>query len=483
MLEDRISSRRLRMRRLPKLPPNTLVRPRLIAALARHEDTPTRLVIAPPGFGKTTLVRHYLSHLISEHAYVAFDSADDAATILERIANVLDLDVPLDDLEAFVDALDAVPSQTIVFDDADFKDVRASEVMLALIEHMPEHLSLIVCSRSRDVVAGARALMSGAFVYLSANDLAFTESEIAQLCDLHGIVYTPEDVEKIARLSEGWPVVASFAVRTAALEGRGADTLYESWQQHKSDAFRTFVLEEAARSSAGDILRRLLLSDDLLCSLSEWELLERAGMFVRHQGGRYDVYRVLLDVFSLNAKNIRDSSKVDALPLVATVLGEFTVTIGGRRVEWVRRKDARVFKYLLLKPGGTATRAELIDVFWPGRERQASIAALRTTCSNIRHALREVVGHSRAELYFVTDLHVRVPSERVISDLQRFRAHASAARLAEEQGDTQQARVHLKELSRIERGDFIVDADCPLYDEIAAEVCTTASQIRAVRTA
>ncbi|MDP9024431.1 MAG: hypothetical protein M3N13_03510 [Candidatus Eremiobacteraeota bacterium] len=459
------------------------MRPRLIAALTRHEDTPTRLLIAPAGFGKTTLIRHYLGHLTSAHTYIAFEPDDEGARILERISDALEANLPLEDLDHFIDALERVPAQVLVFDDADFKNSRATDVLLALIEHMPEHLSLIVASRSRGVVAGARALVTGAFVYLNADDLAFTTGEIAQLCDLHGLRYIPADVEKIVRLSDGWPIVVSLGIRTAAIDGHQANTVYESWCAQHAEAFHAFILEEAARSAHGHLLRRLLLSDDMFCAVDEWEALERAGLFVRRRNGRHDLYRVLLDVFSPSAANVAESSKIDALPLVATVLGEFTVTIGGRKVEWVRRKDARIFKYLLLKPGGMATRQELIDVFWPEREHQAAIAALRTTCSNIRHAIREAVGHSRAQLYFVTDLHVRVPSERVISDLQRFRAHAAAVAIAEEQGDAAQARVHLKELTNIERGDFIVDAPCALYDEIVAEIASAFRHVRALRSA
>ncbi|MDQ2866530.1 MAG: hypothetical protein M3R51_09920 [Candidatus Eremiobacteraeota bacterium] len=459
------------------------MRPRLLAALARHEDTSTRLIIAPPGFGKTTLVRHYLIHATANHTYVAFDSADDGLTILRRVRAALRVDLPIDDLDGFIDALANVPPQIVVFDNADFTDAQASEVMFALIEHMPDHLSAIVCCRSRAVVAGARALISGAFVYLSADDLAFTAAETAQLCDLHGVPYSAADIEKAVQSTEGWPIVVSLGVRTASLHGASAQTMYETWCEQHAESFRAFVLEEAARSERGDLLRRLLLSDSILCSVGEWEALERAGLFVRRRNERHDVYRVLLDVFAPSSANIAQSSKVDALPLVATVLGEFRLSVGGRDIEWVRRKDARVFKYLLLKPGGTATRQELIDVFWPDREHQAAIAALRTTCSNIRHAFRAAVGHSRATLYFVTDVHIRVPSERVISDLARFRAHAAAVRLAQEQGDVQQARVHLRELTALERGDFIVDAPCALYDEIARELNAALCHVRSLRSA
>lgn len=482
MHQDRISLQRPAPPRLPKLPPNTLVRPRLLAALDECAPSQTRLVIAPPGFGKTTLVRHYLSRLAVAFGYVAFEPDDTAEQIFAKIGGSVGMDVPAGGAEAFLDALALAPAQVVVFDDADFKARESAELVRALIEHMPEQIDLIVCARSRSVVAGARALVSGGYMYLGADDLAFSPAEISQLCDLHGVAYAIGDIERLARLSDGWPIVISLGVRTAASENLPAATMYESWLRKHAETFRAFVLEEAGRTADGDMLRRLLFSGESFCTIADWETLERAGLFVRRSGERFDVYRSLLDVFAPSAATIAQHSKVDALPMVVTVLGEFTVTIGGRKIRWIRRKDARVFKYLLLKPGGTATRQELLDVFWPGRERQGAITALRTTCSNIRHAIRDAVGTTRAQLYFTTDLHVRVASERAISDLQRVRALAAAAHLAQEQGDVLAARTYLNELGKIETGDFIADAECALYESIARELAGLA-RLRPLRTA
>lgn len=59
------------------LPGNTLLRPRLVDALA-SVDTPLTLVVAGPGCGKTVAVGQWLEAEASTVAWVTLDGGDDA---------------------------------------------------------------------------------------------------------------------------------------------------------------------------------------------------------------------------------------------------------------------------------------------------------------------------------------------------------------------------------------------------------------------
>ncbi|MBV8636618.1 MAG: AAA family ATPase [Candidatus Eremiobacteraeota bacterium] len=468
----------LRFCRLPKLTPNTLTRPRLLSALALYSDAPTRALIAPPGFGKSTLVRQYLAEVPFVFDYIAFHAFDGPAEVLARTALAFGIEPTA--LDPFIDSLADVSQRFVVFDDVDVADPRATATLREIIEYMPDHHRIIVCARSRNVVSGARSLVSGTVAYINADELAFTPAELASLCDLHNVSYTNDDVLQFWSQTEGWPIVANLAIRSAGLQKRPAATLYAAWREMHAESFRCFVLEESERSPHSILLRRLLTSDDLICKAEDWDTLERHGLFARRRNGRVDIYRTLLDVFSHTASHAAEGTNIDCAPIMANVLGEFSVVIGGRPVQWVRRKDARVFKYLILKPGGEATRQELLDVFWPNSERQTAIAALRTACSQIRHALREAVGFTRAQAYFKTDLHVRVPVELVITDLQRIRAHTAAALEAEKENDLKRACTHWEKVVALDSGDFVVDVQCAQYHQIAKELETAYSRARAL---
>lgn len=161
----------------------------------------------------------------------------------------------------------------------------------------------------------------------------------------------------------------------------------------------------------------------------------------------------------------------NALPIFAQMLGEFEVRIGGRRVEWIRRKDALLFKYLLLKPSGRASRSELCEAFWPAHDRQQASQNLRTTCCNIRAALRRSLPESRVDVYFRADgRDVVLCNPLVVSDITRFNELVSSARDAMNEQRFERATQAFEAARALYRGPLIVDPPNAGYESLAKEI-------------
>ena len=71
-------------------------RPRLTDLLARVDETAVVSIVAPAGYGKTTLLRQWADH-VSNFGYVALEDRDnDPVELISGIATALDGIEPLD---------------------------------------------------------------------------------------------------------------------------------------------------------------------------------------------------------------------------------------------------------------------------------------------------------------------------------------------------------------------------------------------------
>jgi DNA-binding SARP family transcriptional activator len=70
--------------------------------------------------------------------------------------------------------------------------------------------------------------------------------------------------------------------------------------------------------------------------------------------------------------------------LVLSVLGGFSARRGGHAIEWGRPAPARLVRYLLARPGRSATADDLFAVFWPRAEAAVARRNLHVTVSRAR---------------------------------------------------------------------------------------------------
>ena len=232
----------------PTWRPKLVGRPRLAAQLDTTLDAGHRLTLvsAPAGFGKTTVLSNWLTHLEQRQAHprVGWLSLDDGDNDLPRflahlvaaLRNVaLDLDssilgsVDTTSVAAVLTALvndvsragEDSPGQHWVLVLDDYHAIEASEVHDAvtfLLDHLPDHLHLVMATRSDPPLHLARLRSRGQLTEVRAADLRFTASEAQEFLNrAMGLDLTSADVDALDERTEGW--IAGLQLAALSLLG------------------------------------------------------------------------------------------------------------------------------------------------------------------------------------------------------------------------------------------------------------------------
>ena len=229
----------------PTRRPQVVARSRLMAQLDATLDAGHRLTLvsAPAGFGKTTALSDWLAHLDQpeSHNRVAWLSLDDGDNDLTRLLTHLvaalqsvglDVDTTLLESPHTASAMTALVNDVtlageltsrqqwiLVLDD--YHAIGSSEVHEAvtfLLDHLPDHLHLVMATRSDPPLPLARLRSRGQLTEVRAADLRFTTSEAREfLNQAMGLGLTADDVDALEERTEGW--IAGLQLAALSLRG------------------------------------------------------------------------------------------------------------------------------------------------------------------------------------------------------------------------------------------------------------------------
>ena len=306
----------LQLKRRPaRLHPTLVPRDRLVRRLLDACDLPVALIVAPAGYGKTTLLTQWSVRDVRPFAWVTLDSADnDPRNLLSAIALALDSVEPVgwevfealaadrpDKCEVALGRLArSIGSRrrpvVLVLDNLHVVRARESRrVVTALWDAAGPDVQLALASRSDAALPVARLRAQGRSVELRSRDLAMTRSEASALLRLAGLDLAPDQALSLARRTEGWPTglyLAALALREQGAEQPDAATfaaddrfvtdyvreelLSDRTPQELEFLTRTSVLDHLSasrcdamlgREDSGDMLARLARANVLLVPL------------------------------------------------------------------------------------------------------------------------------------------------------------------------------------------------------------------------
>lgn len=449
----------IRTRTLPRVAPSTVRRSRLERWLATHVAVPLRLLVAAAGSGKTTLLLKYLPNSTVDAGYCALPENTSLPKFLELIAAALALPRVPHSYDELVTALrSAIGAPTeLAIDDVDNGSPEVLACLKQIVEDAPEHLTFIYTSRSRDAIDAKTWVARGLGVLCDHRRLAFDPAETELLAETCGVPCTHLEIGRLLEESEGWAIVLSGAVRAAAEDNRSLSDAYEHWRVRYGQVFTEFIAADLDRAPEEDrALVRSLIAGATIDDSQRLHRLEAQGLFVIADDDDYRPYRPIRQLRG----RVRLSPSARLSPLIVRMFGRFEAQIDSADVSWIRRRDQQFIKYLLLKPTGSATRAELASVFWPDADRQLAAQSVRTACSNIRKAIAAIVGYACVDLYFTADPDVSLNLTNVVADVRRFSAHVGDGDASFDRGDVQEAAVHYRAAEELYSGRLL-DGDPP----------------------
>lgn len=436
----------IRTTSVPRLTPLTIRRPRLERWLEAYSRYPVRLIVAPPGSGKTSLVLKYSAETERNTAYHAMPHGADAQYVRRTLGK----------------ALTASPAQCleIIVDEIDNGTPDALEELAQMVENAPENITLVYVARSRECIDMRRLVARGVAVLCDARRLAFDAEEAATLAEACGVRASDLELRRLIDDSDGWALAVSSTIRTAAAEGHTLDRAYQAWRSQSQTLLREFVSAEVCRTP--DLLQRAfwsLYEGTGRVDVTQLRELEANGLFVIDEGR--DCLRLYRPLAPFGVRQAASGNSPSITPpLMVHMFRSFEARIDGREIPWVRRRDQQIVKYLLLKPNGTATRNELASVFWSDTDRHLATQSVRTACSTIRKAFASIVGPGNVDLYFRTAPDIQIDLKNVVCDVRRFLAHVNDGDADYDRGDVVDAAMHYRAAEKLYAGNLL-EFDAP----------------------
>ena len=246
--------------RPPIVRPGTIDRLPLTERLARGDPRPIVSVVAPPGYGKTTLLSQWAERNGPAFAWVSLDERDnDPKVLLSYVAEALNAVEPIDRrvFDALASPVSSVPGSVVprlgsafwsmtspvalVLDDVHaLHNSECRAALSALADHVPTGSRLALAGRAEPPLRIARLRAEGRLLEIGPEDLSLTPEEASTLFRAAEVALGEDEVAGLHRRTEGWPAglyLAALYLReggplaSAAVSFGGDDRLVSEYME------------------------------------------------------------------------------------------------------------------------------------------------------------------------------------------------------------------------------------------------------------
>ena len=241
-------------------------------------------IIAPAGYGKTTLLAQWAERDPRRTLSVAFEPGCDQ----------------VETVEALLPPIVGEPRLLVFVDDVQFLRSREAVDSLArLVGDLGSGTTLALTGRRLPPLPLARVRAEGRLVELGIDDLALTRRDAAALLRRSGVLLPPEDAAALAERFEGWPAalyLAALSIKagTSAADAGGEESFVAEYLEaeclgglsavQRHFATQISVLDELTPEDCDPLVEEGCDSGKLL------DALERAGV-VTQVDRHYRCYR------------------------------------------------------------------------------------------------------------------------------------------------------------------------------------------------
>ena len=316
----------------PRIRPASVKKAGTISTLLAS-STPITTVIAPAGYGKTTLLGRWAEDDPRPFAWVSLDSRDDDGVVfLRNIASAIHRIEPIarsvfsgltgpgnsiwTRVPLVGNALAALRRPMVVaLDDVHaLTNPSCLNALASLVDYVPPNSQIVITSRTEPALPVARWRAQGALLEIGIGDLRLDEREAGVLLKGAGVTLTEPDVVDLTEQTEGW---AAGIYLTALSIKSGAPDLahtkgFSGDDRYVSEYFRLEVMSRLPKREAQFVMRTAVLDtmSGPLCdavlgtrgSARTLAALERSNRFVvplDHRGEKYryhHLFRQLLQI-------------------------------------------------------------------------------------------------------------------------------------------------------------------------------------------
>lgn len=256
---------------VPRRAEGEIWRPQLVERLERSGHL--TLLVAPAGFGKTTLLAQWAgrqlrgsvgwlscdhthrepsrfwSAMIAAVGNVWPKSGRESSEILARKGESAEVAISL------ASDLDSTPPITLVIDD--FHMARPTPwIFLTFLQSLPEHVRVVIGSRVDLPFSLARLRAAGQITELREDALRFSPDESAEFLALAGMELAAEDLRQLYELVEGWPAGLRMALLSIRRDDDPSRLLSSFGGTERG--LTDFLVAEVLDSLPGDLVEFML---------------------------------------------------------------------------------------------------------------------------------------------------------------------------------------------------------------------------------
>ena len=247
---------------IPTLPPNYLSRKHLFHLLV-HPAPQTTVVLAPAGYGKTSLVAEWANTQRDRVIWVTLTESDSleemsqifiqaTRNVIPGFASWFDDEPgirPVEKVRRWGNELFATGKDYIlVIDNLRQHTARDVDIAVKLIEQFPPNLQFITIRRDSIGTVYATFASRGLLAIVGKNELAFSESEIQALAGQYSIDFSDPTVKSSLSSAQGWPAAVSMIAQQ--ISGTGSEIDFEKVLASQSNPLRVLALSVLDRLPA-----------------------------------------------------------------------------------------------------------------------------------------------------------------------------------------------------------------------------------------
>ncbi|HZH23119.1 MAG TPA: BTAD domain-containing putative transcriptional regulator [Geodermatophilus sp.] len=275
-----------------------IVRPRLLARLHTRFERRLTAVVAPAGFGKTTLLAQAVQENtlspLGEDRWLTCQRDDTALSFLASGAFAavgVTAPVPDDPRDAAVTVADAIWSAApqhvaLILDDAHLVDAASpgGHFVTGLVEELPRNGHVVLASRPPLLLPTARLLANGDAVVVGEQELHFEDDEVAAFAASRHVA--PDLLRDVG----GWPALAELTATAGpyAISGYVWEELLSRLSPDRRRALAVLV----AVGGADDELATALLGEEVRLET----LLDGLPLVVRGPSGWWSLHGLWAEV-------------------------------------------------------------------------------------------------------------------------------------------------------------------------------------------